>query len=299
MLDTISAQTTAAPNHSIGYGFTIGASGVTGINLVVGDRTIPLSIRANETYTVDSVAGTVKSTLTNSKAIETTVYSKDAVNPAVYHVLSKTTTLAAPTTTTAHGSDGYSFITTGGVITGMQEVTTHNTTTKTHAVHVLPTTVFSGTIGGTITGTSVEGNSIITTTYVQSVANGLYAEQSHSVTFIPAATATTLLNIEPDVHLNFAISNNAVTHVQVISPTGVATDITPHSGVAFQEVIAGNQRFIEETFTSGSHSSFKLFMQSTANGTYMEIAHGSGTTIDLVGINDQLSHVPAANLALI
>jgi hypothetical protein len=284
---------------SAGFGFTIGASGVTAMTLMLGTKTIPLTIPANETFVVDSVAGTVKATFTNTNSTAAVLYTQDAVNKSLYHVSSETTTITAPTTTTPYGTEGFNFIATGAVITGMQEVSTRNTTTTTHTLNVSPNAVFSGAVGATITETTVQGNSVAVTTFVQPVANGLYVEKSQSITLIQPGTATTLLDIEPSAHLNFTVAGNAVTQVQAISRSGVATTITPPTGVAFQEVTAGDPRFIEATFTWGTHTSYELFLLSTANGTYTEVAHGTGTAVDLVGINSQLSHVPAANLALI
>ncbi len=299
MLDFPSGLRTGQNSASASFGFTIGASGVTAMNLVMGTKIIPLKIPANEKFVVDAVAGTVKATFTTAKSTAAVVYGQDPANKSIYHVLSETTTITAPTTTTAHGTEGYSFITTGSVVTGLQEVTTHKTTTTTQTLHVSPNAVFTGAVGSTITETSVQGNSIVTTTFVQPVANGLYVEQTHNITLIQAGTATTLLDIEPLDHLKLTLSGNSVTQIQALSRSGVATTITPHSGVAFQEVTAGDPRLVEETYTNGTHTTYKLFLQSSADGTYTEIAHGTGTSIDLVGINAQLSHIPAANLALI
>ncbi|HTR00429.1 MAG TPA: hypothetical protein VMH83_10580 [Candidatus Acidoferrum sp.] len=298
----------ATPASGNGVQFTIGSTGVTGVSLVFGSKTIALKIPANETFSVDSTAGTVKATFTGTSATESILFTQDP-STSLYHVSSVTTTVTSPTTTTHFGTAGINFTTTGSAITGMQEVVTYNSagtgstsntsTTKTHTLAVSPDATFSGTVGGPVTETTVQGNTVTAVTFVQPAAGGLYVEQSETTTFIPAGSATTLLDVDPYDHLNLTISNNSVTQVQALSPNGTATTLTLHTGVAFQEVTAGNASFVEETITHGTHTSYVLFMQSSANGSYTEIAHGSGTTVDLVGINAQLSQIPAANLTLI
>jgi hypothetical protein len=65
------------------------------------------------------------------------------------------------------------------------------------------------------------------------------------------------------------------------------------------EVTPGKTNFVKEVISHNNSTSYVLFFQSSANSSYTEIAHGTGSTIDLVGVQAQLNQLPAALLALI
>jgi hypothetical protein len=47
--------------------------------------------------------------------------------------------------------------------------------------------------------------------------------------------------------------------------------------------------FILETQKDGSTSRYEVFHDGNGDGVYTAVAHGSGTTIDLVGLKAQIS----------
>jgi hypothetical protein len=58
--------------------------------------------------------------------------------------------------------------------------------------------------------------------------------------------------------------------------------------------------FVQETTTFGAHSAYEIFYEgSGSGGIYTEVAHGSGVSVDLVGLQAQLAQLPAAVSALV
>ena len=69
-------------------------------------------------------------------------------------------------------------------------------------------------------------------------------------------------------------------------PNGAVVALTPNSYASYSQLAAG---YVLETITIGTHSSFELYHDGNGDGIYTAIAHGSGTSVDLVGIQAQLS----------
>ena len=69
---------------------------------------------------------------------------------------------------------------------------------------------------------------------------------------------------------------------------GTMTAITPHSDEAFTVLAPG---LVEETFTHGPHTSFEVFADGNGDGIYTAVAHGEGVTVDLAGLQAQLTTV--------
>ncbi len=280
-----------------GFGFTITSGQVTGMTHVDGNWTFNMNLPTNATFTVDTTANTVTETITGTSSTEVLQYSPEATSSNLYQVTQDTTTWANPSTTTASGfTKGYTFTLSGGQVTGVQEVFSGSNFSVSENQHISPTATFTVN-GSTITETSIEGHSIESTTYTQPSGSTLYAVAAESTTTIQPGTATTLLAVQPEDRVNFTFgSNGAVTQMQELFANGSSATITPSSQVSFNQISPG---FVQETSTNGTNSSYLLFYQGSSTGPYTEIAHGSGTTVDLVGIKAQLSEIPAALLSLI
>jgi hypothetical protein len=283
-----------------GYGFTISGTQVTAMDRVFGTLTFNMNLPSNAAFAVDTSTNTVTETLAGTNASETIQYTTDPTNASLYHIAQETETITNPATTNIYGrTDGYSFtISSANQVTAMQKVSGFSTYTFTHNIQLSPAATFavSGTgTGSTVTETALQGNTIATTQFALT-SSGLYAVASESTTFVQPGTATTLLSVNPFDRANFTVdASGNVTQVQSVSPIGTATTITPSSLVTFHQIAAG---FVQETLTYGAYSSYDVFYQG-GSGPYTEVAHGSGTTVDLIGLQHQLATLPSALVALI
>ena len=273
-----------------GYEFTISNNQVTGMEWVSGSRTFTLPLPSDATFAVGS--GTVTETITGSDASAVLQFTLDASNNNLYDLTGDTVTITNPTTTNANGSTfGYSFTTSNGEVTAVQAVASHGSNSSTHSLTIAPSASFAVS-GGAITETLVQGNAVETIRFVQPSGSGLYAVASDSRSFIPADGASTLLSIDPFERAKFTFdANGNITQVQSVSPTGAVTTITPDSHTAFSQLAPG---FVQETVTYGSHTAYEVFFDGSGAGTYTAVAHGSGSTVDLVGLHAQLAALPSA-----
>lgn len=280
-----------------GYGFAITGGQVTAMDQVFGTSAFSLNLPTNATFSVNTTANTITETLAGITSTETILYSAQPGNASLYQISQETTTITNPTTTTASGyTKGDAFTIVNGQVTAMQEVFSGTYFSSTETQQISPTTLFSVN-GTTVTETSIQGNAIETTTFTQPTGSSLYAVASESSTFILPGTATTLLSVNPNDRVDFTIgTSGTVTQVQAVSPNGILTTITPASNTTFSQISPG---FVQETVTAGTNSYYTLFYQGSTSTPYTEIAHGVGTTIDLVGVQAQLAHVPASLLSLL
>ncbi len=287
-MDTNEMEHGEGPSASVtpnGFEFTIGNGQVTGMQRVVGSHTFDLRLPGNATFGVG--AGTVTETVTGAKETEVLQFAQDPSNASLYHLASETETIANPTTTNANGTtSGYSFTISNGTVAGMQRVWGNATNTHTHDLLLSPTASFSVS-GGTVTETRVEGNSVETLQFVASGSAGLYAVASETTNFIQAGSATTLLSVEPFDRAKFTVdAGGNVTQVQHVRPDGTVTTVTPNAHTSFSQLSTGD---IQETVTNGTRSSYEVYHDGNGDGIYTAIAHGAGTTVDLVGLQAQLS----------
>ncbi len=280
-----------------GFGFTITGGQVTAMGQVFGTSTFSLNLPSNATFSVTTTANTITETLTEAAATETIVYSAEPGNASLYEVSQETTSIINPTTTTASGhTKGYAFTLANGQVTAMQEDFSGANFSSTETEQISPTTLFSVN-GTTVTETSIHGNTIETTTFTQPTGSSLYAVASESSTVILPGTATTLLSVDPNDRVDFTIGTSGnVTQIQAVSSNGVITTITPPSNVTFSQISPG---FVQETATVGTNSYYTLFYQGSSTAPYTEIAHGIGTTVDLVGVKAQIAEIPASLLSLL
>lgn len=280
-----------------GYGFTLSNGQVTGMTHVEGNWITPVNLPSTATFAVNTTANTVTETIVGSTSTEVIQYSPEANSSSLYQVTQDTTTWSNPSTTTASGyTKGVAFTLNAGQVTGMQEVFSGANFTSTENQTLSPTSTFTVN-GSTITETSIHGHTIESTTYTQPTGSTLYAVAAESTTTIQPGTATTLLAVNPEDRVNFTFgTNGAVTQIQELFANGSSATITPSSQVSFNSISPG---FVQETFTNGTNSSYALFYQGSSTGPYTEIAHGSGSTVDLVGIKAQLAEIPTSLLSLI
>lgn len=156
-----------------------------------------------------------------------------------------------------------------------------------HDVPIGPTTTFSTAADGSITETVVQGNAIDTIHFVAGTTAGTYTMASIDTTFIQAGTSTTHLDVEPGDRAQFTIdASGAVTAVQQVKFDGATSAVTVKDGVTYSQLAAG---YVLETHTNGTKSSYEVYHDGNGDGIYTEVAHGSGTTVDLVGLKAQMT----------
>ncbi|MFA7267713.1 MAG: hypothetical protein WC073_00080 [Sterolibacterium sp.] len=271
-----------------GYEFIVNNGQITGMERVLGSYTFDLRLPSNATFAVAN--NIVTETLTGSYATEVLQYAPDATNTSLYHVVSDAVTLANPTTTNAYGqTSGYSFTTANGAVTGMQSVWGNASKTYTNTLTLSPTAHLSASAdGNTVTETVVQGNMVETLQFVKSGSAGLYAIAADARTFVQPGTATMLLSVDPYDRAKFTVdAAHNVTQVQQVRLDGTAVTVTPNAYTSFSvDQLSGD---IVEKVTYGNRASYEVFHDGNGDGIYTSVAHGTGTTVDLVGLHAQLS----------
>lgn len=268
-----------------GVRFDISNGQVTGEERVVGSHTISLHLPADATFVVGT--GTVTETLAGSHTTTTLQYVQDSTDATLYHLASETLVVAQPSTTNAHGGVfGYGFTISNGAVTAMSVTEGHGSHTGTHDLRIAPTATF--TVGtGTVTETVVHGNEVATINYVQTGTSGLYAVASTTETIIQAGTATTRLDVEPFERDTFAIdASGAVGQVQRVLADGTLKTVAASTATTYTQLAPG---YVVAFHTQGTHSSYEVFNDGNGDGIYTAVAHGAGTTVDLVGLQAQIS----------
>jgi len=271
-----------------GYEFIVNNGQITGMERVLGSYTYDLRLPTNATFAVAN--NIVTETLTGSYATEVLQYAPDATNASLYHLTSDAVTLANPTTTNTYGqTSGYSFSTAAnGAVTGMQSVWGNASKTYTNNLTLSPTAHLTASAdGNTVTETVVQGNVVETLQFVKSGGAGLYAIAADARTFVQPGSATTLLSVDPYDRVKFTVdANHNVTQVQQVRLDGTAVTVTPNAYTSFTQSASGD---IVESVTYGNRTSYEVFHDGNGDGIYTAIAHGTGTTVDLVGLHAQLS----------
>lgn len=270
-----------------GFTFTVTNGQVTGLARVHGTHTSPLKLPANATFVVGT--DSITETLTQTKETIVRQFVHDSVSSTLYHVGSETVTVTNPTTTYGNGyTFGYGFTVSNGKVTAEQITSGASGHTHSHKVAIAPTASF--VVNGTqITETLVVGNVVETIKFVQTGSAGLYAVVSDSKTFVQAGSATTHLSVEPFERAKFTLdASNHITQVQSVHLDGSVSTVKPHSGTTFTQLAAG---YVVETVTRGNHSRYEVFHDGNGDGIYTSVAHGAGTTVDLVGLKAQISGV--------
>lgn len=183
----------------------------------------------------------------------------------------------------------YSFTITNGAVTAVQASYTRGNTTITRDVDIGATTNYTVNADGSITETTVAGRAVETTVYSASATAGQYTISSENYSYIDQGTATTRLDVEPHDRASFTIdTSGAVTAVERVLQDGSTKTITVGSDTSYTQLAAG---YVLEVQTHGSHTSFEVYHDGNGDGVYTEIAHGSGSTVDLVGLQTQVSTI--------
>lgn len=268
-----------------GVRFDISNGQVTGEERVVGSHSISMRLPANATFVVGS--GTVTETLSGSHATTTLQFAQDSTDATLYHLVSRSLVVAQPSTSNDHGAAfGYGFTISGGAVTAMSVTQGHGSHTSTHEVRIAPTATF--TVGtGTVTETVVHGNEVETISYVQTGSAGLYAVAATTETIIQAGAATTRLAVEPFERDTFAIdANGVVGQVQHVLADGTLKTVAASAATTYTQLAPG---YVAAFHTQGTHTSYEVFNDGNGDGIYTAVAHGAGTTVDLVGLQAQIS----------
>ncbi len=268
-----------------GYKFDISNGAVTGEERVIGSHTFNLHLPSEATFAVGT--GSVTETITGTHASETLQFAADASDATLYHLASDQTVISNPTTLYGNSTFGYGFTIANGAVTAMSVTHSHGTHTSTHTLHTGPTTTFSVGADGTVTETSIAGHTIDSTTFAPAGTAGLYAVASETESFIQAGSATTRLDIDPYERAEFTIdASGTVSGVQRVLADGSTKTVTPGNSTTYSQLAAG---YVLEVQTHGTHTAYELYHDGNGDGIYTAVAHGSGSTVDLVGLQTQIS----------
>ena len=280
--DKLNAKTSA------GFEFTITNGQVTGIDTVFGTHTHSLTIPSTASFMITDTA--ITETLSKSWGTESIVYTLDATDPTLYHITSETKTIAAPSTTDSDGDiHGYAFTIANGAITGVQVVekdSDDDGETETHNRDVLPGQSFNLNADGSVTETILSGNTVKTLQFVADGSTGLYAVAAETTSYIQAGSAATRLNVQALDRDSFTFdATGAITQVETVRPDGSIQVLKASANTSFTELETG---YVLETFSKGSKSYFEIYHDGNGDGIYTSVAHGNGTTVDLVGLKAQI-----------
>lgn len=251
------------------------------------------SASSNVTYGFSGV-GTASMTETITAANETVtlVYTQESGSTSEYQISSETINYTS--TSTSAPSATYSFTESNGTVTAISETVTHGSHSNTFSLTLNPSAVFTIDSGsGSVSETFAVGNTVQTDVYTASGSD--YVLSSATINFIAQGSATTALDVNPYDRYEFTITNGTVTAAEYVSPSGTVTSVPTNSHVSFSQLATG---FVEETVTFGSHSNYVVFAEGSG-GIYTEVAHGSGSSVDLVGLQAQLAQLPTAVAALV
>lgn len=260
--------------------FTIVDGQVTGLERVIGNYAVPLPLPSDASFTVAD--GTVTETLTRGATTATLTYTADASDNTLYHLSQEVKTFD----TTASGDHLYTFTLVDGAVTALSE--TFGTSADTHTIDVskLPGASFSVS-GNTITETTVHGNALETLLFT-STDGASYKLVSETATHISVGAASTALDVDAHDRLSFTFSGESVTAAQAVKADGTSVALATHgnASVAYTQPAAG---YVVETVTRGAHASYEVYHDGNGDGIYTEVAHGSGTTVDIVGLQTQIT----------
>lgn len=257
--------------------FTISGGQVTGVERVIGTHTIDTGLPSNAAFAVSG--GTVTETLTRGTATATLTYTADATDAGLYHLTQEVRSFD----TTATTSPTYGFTVRGGAVTAMTQ--TFGTSGWTHDVDVAGIAGSAFTVAGsTVTETTIRGNTLETLQFTTTDGT-TYKLASETLSVVATGTATTALNVEPHERMQFTFSGDTVTGAQAVKLDGTAVDVA-NADATYALAAAG---YVVETVTRGTHTSYEVFHDGNGDGIYTAVAHGTGTTVDIVGLQGQIT----------
>jgi len=257
--------------------FTITNGQVTGLEHVIGSRTIDTGLPSNATFAVSG--GSVTETLTRGASTATLTYTVDPADPGLYHLTQEVRSFDTSSTT----SPTYGFTVTNGAVTAVTQ--TFGTSGWTHDTDAasLAASAFSVS-GNTVTETTIRGNTLETLQFTTTDGTA-YKLASETLSVVQAGTATTALDVEPHERMRFTFSGDTVTGAQSVKLDGAAVDVT-RSNVTYAQPAAG---YVVETLTRGTHTYYEVYHDGNGDGIYTAVAHGTGTTVDIVGLQAQIT----------
>lgn len=274
----------------LSYQFTVTNGAVTAESVVWGNgHTHDVALTSAESFTVGTGAAT--ETITSDSGTVTLDYTLESGSTTLYQVTGSSFTIANPTGAQPFGGTlTYDFTLTNGAVTGETETITFGHRTDTHTLNTPDDAVF--TVGtSTVTESWVSGNHVKSLTYT-ALSGGGYAVSGGSSTDIAANGATTLLDVKSDRQALFTTdSGGAITAAEFVRHDGHTVSVSADSHIAFADLGSG---YVEESFTWGNHSHFIVYYDGAGSGTYTDVAHGNGTTVDLVGLKAQIAELPTA-----
>jgi hypothetical protein len=258
--------------------FTITNGQVTGLERVYGSHAIATGLPANATFAVG--AGTVTETLTRGTATATLTWTADPHDATLYHVTQQVLNFD----TSAADTPTYGFTVSGGAVTAMTQ--TFGASGHTHTIDVARLVASAFTVeGSTVTETAIRGNTLETLTFTTTDGTH-YKLATETLSVVPAGAAATVLDVEPYERMRFTFSGGTVTDAQAVKADGSTIAVPPHAGVTYTQPAAG---YVVETITRGAHSFYEVFHDGSGDGIYTAVAHGTGTTVDLVGLQAQIT----------
>lgn len=258
--------------------FTISNGEVTGLEHVIGSRTVAAGLPADATFIVGD--GTVTETLTRGGATETLTWTADANDAGLYHLTREVRSFD----TAAATSPTYAFTISGGAVTALTQ--TFGASGWTHAIAVADLAGSAFTLAGdAITQMAVRGNTLEMLQYT-TTDGATYKLASATLSVIPSGTATTVLDVEPYERMRFTFDGATVSAAQVVKADGATEDVHTGATVTYAQVAAG---YVVETITRGAHTFYEVFHDGNGDGIYTAVAHGQGATVDLVGLQAQIT----------
>jgi len=283
-------------DDQLSYSFTIAGGAVTAEDVVRNGHTHEVHLSSIDSFTLGT--GTVTETIKQDTGTATIDYALEPGSTTLYQVVGRSFAATDPTGALPDGGTlTYGFTLSGGAVTGETETITLGSSSITRTVHVPADAIFaSGT--GTVTETWVSGDQVKTTTFTELKGSTNYVVSEVSSSLVLQGTATTALDVRPNEQALFTInSSGTVTGAELVRPDGHTVSITPDSHYALTELAPG---FVEAVIGDGKHTHFVVYFDGSATGgTYTEIAHGSGSAVDLVGLKAQIAELPTALAAAI
>lgn len=263
------------------FQFTITGGQVTAMQAVRGSHAHDVHLPAGATFTVGD--STITETLTAPGGATIITYAQEAGSTTLYDVSDITTTFSNPSTVRG----GYSFTLMDGSVTGGTHVEIEHGHSRSEPLHSPADAIF--TVGTcSITEQYVKGDEVDTITFTQPAGSTLYAVASIEKTFIDPGAATTVLDVAPQNQREFTFdASGNVSQVQRLDAQGGLHSVAANSHVTYTALAPG---YVEQVTTYGSQSTYAVYYAgSSGDGTYAQIAHGSGSTVDLAGLQAQVA----------
>jgi len=289
----------------LSYSFTITSGAVTAEDVIRDGHTHEVHLSSIDSFVVGTgtTAGTVTETVKYDSGTATLDYALESGSTTLYQVVGRAFTVTDPTGALPNGGTlTYDFtLSGGGAVTGETETITLGTSSITRTVHAPADALFTsgtGTGSATVTESWVSGDLVKTTTYTELQGSTHYVVSETSSSLVPQGTATTALDVRPNEQALFTLSSSGtVTSAELVRPDGKLVSLTPDSHYALTELAPG---YVEAVIGDGHHTHFVVYYDGSATGgTYTEIAHGSGSAVDLVGLKAQIAELPTALAAAI